>query len=326
MELDLVYTDARHVPRGILSGYALDLSFGGDENRFELVCPANTRLDPGALVGAYGTEYGGIVDETEPADDGYTITYMGRTWHGLLVERIIEPDAGAGHLHWQGEAHAMIRMLVSRCGLSSLFEVPGSSGITIPSLDFDRYTTVWDGMTKALSKAGARPSISWDGGRVVIKAVKAKTVEVDSDTHPVHIVSVHRSVNHLICLGKGELADRTVIHLYTDAAGSISTSPTFTGVDEIAEVYDYSNAEAEELEKKGREELAKRHKASSAELSSLDDLGDIAAVGDTFHAIERTTGIEARATVTKKIVKVRYDGTVEVRYETGEKRATGDAE
>ena len=59
------------------------------------------------------------------------------------------------------------------------------------------------------------------------------------------IQDYRRGINHLICLGKGELTDRLVLHLYVQADGSISTTKYYTGADERAAVYDYSSADDE---------------------------------------------------------------------------------
>ena len=50
-------------------------------------------------------------------------------------------------------------------------------------------------------------------------------------------------VNHLICLGKGDLATREVIHLYIDQFGRIGDVQYYTGIAEIVETYDNSNTE-----------------------------------------------------------------------------------
>ena len=52
-----------------------------------------------------------------------------------------------------------------------------------------------------------------------------------------------RGINHLICLGRGELADRLVIHLYLQPDGSIVDTIYYTGVEERTAVFDFSSAE-----------------------------------------------------------------------------------
>ena len=52
-------------------------------------------------------------------------------------------------------------------------------------------------------------------------------------------------VNHLICLGQGELKNRIVRHLYVDQNGNIGSTQYYTGVDEIAAVDGVPRAVAE---------------------------------------------------------------------------------
>ena len=51
-------------------------------------------------------------------------------------------------------------------------------------------------------------------------------------------------INHLICLGSGELSARQVIDLYVDANGNIGTTQHYFGTDEIVDIFDYPNAES----------------------------------------------------------------------------------
>lgn len=50
-----------------------------------------------------------------------------------------------------------------------------------------------------------------------------------------------RGVNHLVCLGKGELKDRLVIHLYVDEKGNVGQTQYYRGIDEIEETYPVTN-------------------------------------------------------------------------------------
>ena len=87
-------------------------------------------------------------------------------------------------------------------------------------------------------------------GKVHLSAVPlvdySQDEEWDSDQMNFQISSNERPVNHLICLGKGDLSERMVRHLYMDVRGNISETQTFFGVDEVTETYDYSNVESEE--------------------------------------------------------------------------------
>ena len=318
MELDLIYTDASRRRLGVLRGALLDLAFGSGENDFELTVPDRYPVMQGSVVAAIGTEYGGIVDGVRSVTGSDTVTYKGRTWHGVLAGRVLEPDPGKAYLTVSGEANGVLGMLLSRVGLTGLMAAsPAHSGISVGTYQFDRYTDAYTGIRKMLRRSGARLGIEWDGDRAILSAVKVETVALDTDRNPVDVELDGRPVNHLVCLGKGELEERTVVHFYADTSGIISKQKTLTGVDEVAEVYDYSSADDEELESKGRERLQAMQDASKAELTDLDALGDRAGVGDVFTAFDPRTGVTVTTPVTKKIVRVKPSG-VEVEYVTGE--------
>ena len=129
-------------------------------------------------------------------------------------------------------------------------------------------------------------------------------------------------VNHLICLGSGELANRTVIHLYADASGNISQTQTFTGTAEYTAVYDYSNAEdTAELIKGGTERLKEllQQDDLTVDVNEVDDPYD---VGDIVGASDDVTGVTIAVPITKKIIRVQ-NGIVSVDLETDIANASG---
>lgn len=122
-------------------------------------------------------------------------------------------------------------------------------------------------------------------------------------------------VNHLICLGGGELAERTVIHLYADSSGNIVDAPYYTGRSEITEIYDYGNVESdEELRSQGVEKLKELKNSDSltAQFDRLDvDIGDI--VGGK----NRQTGVAMKEIINSEIVKIENDRYT-VTYKVGD--------
>ena len=122
-------------------------------------------------------------------------------------------------------------------------------------------------------------------------------------------------VNHLICLGAGELAARTVIDLYVGKNGEITEKQAYFREYEIAEIYDYGNSgSSSELKEKGIEKLKelKSSDSVSASFQKLDvDIGDI--VGGR----NRATGIVLKEPVTQEIVKIK-NGIETITYKVGE--------
>ena len=115
--MDLIYTNASKIDQGVLRSYSLDLSFGEDssENDFELTL-SNTEpaLADNSMIYMDGTEYGGIVDGMRSNTESQTTIYVGRTWHGIMNSKVIEPDSGEDYLVVSGDAHSVLASLINR--------------------------------------------------------------------------------------------------------------------------------------------------------------------------------------------------------------------
>ncbi len=317
--MDLIFTNANLVDQGILSAYALDLSFGSSENNFELTVGSDeATIDFGAAVYMEGTEYGGIVGGIKTSTDGEIVTYKGRTWHGILNSKVIQPDEGADYLVAEGDAHEVLSFLIDRLGLSGLFVVAeGLSGISVSDYQFHRYCKAYDGIRAMLKDRGAKLKIAWEDCAVHLSAVPIADYTddpVDGDMATLTVELNKHKVNHLICLGSGELAEREVIHLYVDQFGRIGDVQYYTGLDEITEIYDYSLSEGlKEDGIKHFKELLDDDKAE-IDLPETEDL--FYDIGDIVGATEYKSGVSVAASVTQKIVKIN-NGVVSTEYKTG---------
>ena len=320
--MDLVYADKNKIDVGVLLDFSFDLAFGSGENDFVLeVSTENNVCKEDYLVYIEGTEYGGIVDAIEVDSANRLIKYKGRTWHGILNSKVIQPDSGADYYTVSGDCNTIIGNLISRLSLGSLFRVVSeSSGISVSNYKFRRYTLAYDGLLNMLESVDAKLHIEYTvDGFVELSAIPAVNYaddELDSDHISFTISKTFNPINHLVCLGQGELRDRTVIHLYCDASGNISTSQTFTGLDEYMAVYDYPNVEsAEELETEGRKHLKELNGSDTIDVD-LDDTYSFD-IGDILQAVDVVTGISVTRRVTKKIVKIDKN-IVNVNYKVGE--------
>ena len=320
--MDLIYTNAKAVDIGVLSAYAFDLSFGASENDFEMVLGSrDTALEFGAYVYMEGTEYGGIVDGMKTSTGGETVTYKGRTWHGILNSKIIQPDSGAAYYTVSGDANSVLSGLVSRLGLSGLFAVSAdNAGISIPNYQFHRYCKAYDGIRAMLADCGAKLEIQWKNRSVRLSAVPISDYRespIDGDIATLTVEQHKQKVNHLICLGKGELAAREVIHLYVDKWGNIGDVQYYTGLDEITETYDYSNAESsDELRKEGIKRLKELMNNDKADISIMETDGLNYDIGDIIGASDIKSGVTVAAAVSQKIVKIQ-NGAIRTQYKTG---------
>lgn len=322
--MDLIYTNARKVDQGTLLAYSLDLSFGEDqtENDFELTL-GNTEptLEDNSVIYIEGTEYGGIVDGMKSNTDSETTIHIGRTWHGILNSKVIQPDSGADHLTVSGDANVVLAFLIVRLGLSGLFVAAESlSGINIAGYKFNRYCMGYDGIRAMLAANGAKLKIRWENRCVVLSAEKIADYTaspVDGDIAPLTVERHGNKVNHLICLGRGELAEREVIHLYVDQFGRIGNAQVYTGLDEFVDVYDNSGAESlDELRKGGIERLEELRDNDKIEVSINEGFDITYDICDIIAARDNKSGNTANATVIQKIVKIN-NGTINIEYKTG---------
>ena len=291
----VVYTDGSRVDVGELTGARLDMEVG-DTDDFQLTCPSEYAVVGGSLVYVDGTSWGGIV----------------------------RPPAGRDYYEYDCDANALLRSLVASLGLDWLFAVPaGNAGIRLTGR-FDRYTDMWSGIRKAARAAGARVSVLWGGLRAELTMVPRSVVEADPSQAPATVDEPWRVINHLVCLGQGELADRIVLDLYADANGNVSRTQTLFGADERAATYDYSNAEAAELLEEGTQKLLELQARSSVAVDT-SALEEDVMLGDVISAVDDTTGASATAEVTRLVVRVE-DGQLRVTCEAGEAAVSGGSD
>ena len=120
--VELIITGRNGIDRESIADYKLDAAWGADENDFELT--VDRLIDAGSYVYFDGSECGGIVDALKDnlKRGESTLTYSGRTWHGMLADKILEPDKGKDYLTVSGTASSVIGSLISRVGLDAVFD------------------------------------------------------------------------------------------------------------------------------------------------------------------------------------------------------------
>lgn len=321
--MDLIHTNIKRADVGVLKNYTLDLAFGADENNFELTIDLNNHCcEVGGFIYAEGTEYGGIIDGLFIDTANEKLSYTGRTWQGILASKIIEPGENEAYLVVSGDINRIIDNLLSRLGLDGLFVASTEeSGLVIEGYKLDRYVDAYTGITKMLDSVSGKLKFSAMGNIVNISAEPivdySKDEQFDNNSVEMQIEKTKNAVNHLICLGKGELAERTVIHLFMDADGNISQKQTFFGLEEVTAVYDYPNVEStEELVKKGTEKFKEFASADKVNMNFTVDEATFD-IGDIIGAKEIITNTVATAKITKKIVTIS-EGEVNIQYKVGE--------
>lgn len=325
----LIYTDANRIDQGVLNNATLDLEYGRDEseqaNTFEVSIDRNSkiRLEDKALVYIEGTEYGGKITGIGTNTTEDVITYKGMTWHGLLNAHVLGPDNGQDYLVLTGEAHTIIRSLIERMNLQDTFTSPmTSSGITV---DYQvRYEYGYFAILAMLNASSAKLKMTFDGGMMVLSAEPiadySDSDELDTTQIELEIDKDYLPVNHLVCLGEGELKNRIVLHFYADANGNVSTTQSLFGADENTLIYDYTNADSNELNEKGQEKLKELQNCDTVKVDIPE--GRVLDIGDLVGAIDPITGIYVATEVTYKTVTISSNGLVSIAYKVGDTSAS----
>lgn len=218
-----------------------------------------------------GTEYGGIIGQVLTDTTLDYVELKGHSWRGRLAKKVIEPPAGQDYKKVSGELHAVMKELIEPAfggneGNVPLFFVSEEdTGVSVSNYQFDRYCTLLDGITKMLKSKGYRLQLTFqrtvgEQGKLFIEAVPivdySSEIELSKDCQLNYTMEdIRDGVNHLVVTGKGELQDRNVLHLYVQKNGSIGKTQYYTGLDEIAEVYENTSTETDELEETSREKL-----------------------------------------------------------------------
>lgn len=319
--MEFIACDTQKMELGLLlESVSVDLDIG-DTNDAEIVAEKGY-LDYGMYLICPGTEYGVLLEEKDSWTSNEEETWKGNIFRGFLKQFIVCPPEGQDYLTVNGDAHDILRQILDNAfdGMFTIPELP--SGITLNG-NFDRYTDALTGFTKLLDAKGARLNIEIKQGGsnepffVVLSAVPKSNlsaeIEYSQDSQvAVHFTDYKRGINHLICLGKGELKDRQVVHLYVQEDGSIvQDKPYYTGLKERTAVYDYKDVESlDELIKGGTERLKKLMNYQKMEM----DVQDLEAqIGDTIAGRDYDTGFYLQKPIVGKIVRVQ-DGKISVEY------------
>lgn len=305
----------------------IDMDLNNDRT-FEMTIVADdysNELAYGNWVYIPNTEYGGIIGEKTSETAEGDIKIEGFTWRNVLEKKIIEPPAGQAYKTVSGELNSVIADLVAEAGLGSIFVVSNeSSGVSVSNYQFDRYATLRAGIVKMLKSVDCKlqiRAIQQDGGLPTYIELSAQpivdqsnTIELSQDCQLNFTFHEKRNgINHLICLGKGEGVDRTVLHLYVQQNGTVGTTQYYTGVDERAETYDFSNAEADELEEKGIEKLQELMDMQEFNMN-VEALDIDVDIGDIVGGRDYVTGMYMAKPVENKIY-TEEDGVISKDYE-----------
>lgn len=295
----------------------IDIAIGSDENDYEIKIRRDQwdkRYTYGNIIYIKNTEFGGIIGRKKINTSEDTISLYGRTWRGELDKKVIRPPAGQDYRKVSGELNAILNTLVTEQFNDYFVVSQNDTGVNVTNYQFDRYCTLRAGIVKMLKSVGCKLHIEYiqqergQPGYVELSAVPiidySEQIELSGDSRLNYVFDETKNgVNHLICLGKGELQDRQVIDLYVAKDGSIGADQYYSGIEEIAQVYENTSAEADELEEKGREQLQKLMNSTSFSMD-VETLSMDVDVGDIVGGRDYMTGMYAAKPIAKKIYKV----------------------
>ncbi|MDR1954280.1 MAG: siphovirus ReqiPepy6 Gp37-like family protein [Clostridiales Family XIII bacterium] len=313
--MEFIVTDGELHEQGYLQNFdSLDFDLA-DRLDFELV--TNEILGFGQYIIMPGTEWGGIVQRITRSTDTQKVIYTGISFRGLLDQDIITPPSGQDYRTISGDANAILATILPEGnGAATLFNVPSeSAGVTFTNYKFERYRSKLYSLAKMLKTKDMKLRI-WaqenDPGDPV--SVWCEAVPIIDYTDRLKysqdygirltIDDDRGGINHMICLGQGDLAARQRIDLYVQQDGSISTAGAYyTGIDMRTSVYNYSSVESlDDLQKSGIEKLEELSNRRELDM----DVGEFEAdIGDIVAAQDGVTGISLSKPVTGKILRIQ---------------------
>lgn len=298
----------------------------GEENDYEIKIPRDEWRSEYTFGNAFyikDTEYGGVIGEVDTSTAEDTISLLGRTWRGMLDKKIIRPPTGQDYKKVSGELNAVLGELITEQFDDYFVVSQDDTGVSLTNYQFDRYCTLLSGINKMLKSVGYRLKIRYvqqergQPGYVELSAVPivdySEQIELSQDSQlNFTFKNCRNGVNHLICLGKGELQDRQVIDLYVQEDGSIGTEQYYKGIEEIAATYEDTSSETDELEEKGREKLLELMNSTSFSMD-VETLNMDVEIGDIIGGRDYLTGLYAKKPIVKKIYRVE-DGKPSLEY------------
>ena len=299
---------------GVIKDANVTVDLNGNRTFSVQIARSNWRseLTFSSLIYIMGTEYGGIIGEILTDTTLDYVELKGLTWRGRLAKKIIQPPTGSDYKVVSGELHTVMKSLIEP-EFDGLFVVSQEdTGVTVSNYQFDRYCTLYDGLVKMLKSKWHRLQLSFrreqgEPGYIFIEAVPivdySNRIELSRDCQLNYTMDDKRDgVNHLIVAGKGELQDRNVLHLYVQEDGSIGTQQYYTGLQEIADVYENTSTETDELWSKSAERLQELMNKKTFRMD-VAKLGLDIGIGDIVGGRDYLTGMY----VAKPVENIVYE-------------------
>lgn len=271
-------------------------------------------INPGDYVYIENTEWGGPAERVRHSSDDSKVRVYGTNWRGLLKRRGVYP--GKDQTHYTIEPCEANKLMAQFLGgwRRSLFSVSDENSGIICSGSI-RYKPFDETMATLIGE-NAGLHLVFSHGQVDLSVRKtddlSKVIEL-SDEYDASVISQKRrgEYNHIIALGRGEMADRDIVEMWMLDDGTVTENANLDIPDEhelSTYIYDYSAVETlGELRAAAKKKLLEFSPTGSMEITlSSDDtaleLMDRVAVRDCV------TGLESMLRVEEKRLHIDSNG------------------
>lgn len=324
--MDLIITDSNFNELGYLKKYELDLEigkYGISSNDFQLTINIDDMVDGfsyDSLFYIENTEYGGFVENIKVDTKNKTISYLGKTFRGMLEKEYIQPPSGQAYFNLKGEANKCINELTNR-KFNDLFVID-DVGLSEININYSiRDLNLLQALENALGTQNAKIGIiHHSDGLVHLHALKindlSDSIQYDNNYKVGMVVQTKKKpYNHILALGKGELTDRLRVNLYLQKNGTWSDTEYYKGLDRKSYKYDDTNAEVlEELKSNAIKKVIEENGTDTLEISFESDNADLF---DIVSTKEQITGAYFKSQITQKILKIT-NNSIAISYKVGE--------
>lgn len=306
--MELIYTNVDGKDIGAFSKRTrIDFEIGEADckNDFTITMPIedyDDRIRKGSIVYS-DTEIGGVVVGLESNTRTKSVTLHGGNWRDIVAQQVIIPPTGTDYFTFEGDASQFLSVLLDSHFSGYIVADREPVGVNV-SASF-RYTNKLLGIETALNSVGYRLSVSFDFDNVkaIFKAVPIETLNKEySNDYGVSLIvkDIHDGVNHMIALGRGELAERMVYECWRLSDGTITEDEATAETDGVkglnirTYVYDYPSAEdMDVLKESALEKFNENADTLSFDIADVND----ADIGDYVSIRERVIGLS----MTKKL-------------------------
>lgn len=307
-----------------------DFEIGDDENSFEITIQRGEwePVENSAFIYIPGTEFGGLVDYMETDTGNGTVKIGGYTWRGILQKAFIIPPKGQDYYTASGDVNDIIAQVIGE-KWTEVFVGADAAGVTVSNYQFERYCSIYDGLKKMLASVDMKLVFNqvYQDNAFKLEAKAApivdlsERIDISSDMRINYkIAEDNTGAAVLICLGSGELKNRTVKYIYYQGAyggyqGEWYISDTWLDIANIyAEVYDNPGAEVDDLIDGGKQRMLEIVSNKTLEVDFDADI-DVP-IGDIVGGTDYLSGMTIKAPIIGKILRMQ-NGIESTEYKLG---------